>query len=350
MPGFFARITGLFSKARSSPANTIAEPRLFNPVDTGDGHPPRPDDQLAAQLEGHLFAWLMDVEPHALKAEVKDAEHAQHELEQRLKSRDLKELPRKPGSLPELLRALSSGNTERRKIADIILGDPALTEQLLQIANSPFFRRGNHHIESVDQAVFVLGIDGIRSVTAAAVIRPMMAARNSREALFAQRAWRWGLTCARATEMVAKKHGDDTSAHFVVGLMPALAYLTIRRELTHICRTQSEQEPKPALLRLALARQQWVVCQQLANAWNLPPKYHAWLLSAERPAPQEPHPSLTDGLLLGTREVLRQARQRNLPEQELHRIIHLPPEQTAQISKALFDMLEEGRASTERTH
>lgn len=346
MSGFFSWITGLLGRPKAATPKA-AEPRLFNPPDSDDEG--WSNSQLAIQLEEHLFSWLMDAEPHKLNADFKDADPRLEELERRLHSRDMKELPRQPGSLPQLLQALSSGTIERRQVTNIILSDPALTDQLLQIANSPFFRRGDHHIESVDQAVFVLGIDGIRSVTAAAVIRPMMAARNSREALFAQRAWRWGLTCARATEMVAKCHGDDTSAHFVVGLMPALAYLTIRRELARIGRNSSAgPDPDPALLRLALARQQWPVCQLLANAWNLPPKYHAWLLIAERPAPRQSHSALTDGLLLGTREVLRHSRQRNLPEDELFQLINLPPEKTEHISKTLAALLEEGRASTTR--
>lgn len=347
MSGFFSWITGLLAGRQATAEKTETEPRLFNPPDAEEEG--WSDNQFAVQLEENLFTWLMDVEPHTLSADIKNADPCLSELESRLHSQDIKELPRQPGKLPELLQALASGATERRHIASIILSDPVLTDQLLQIANSPFFRRGDHQIETVDQAVFVLGIDGIRSVTAAAVIRPMMAARNSREALFAQRAWRWGLTCARATEMVAKRHGDDTSAHFVVGLMPALAYLTIRRELGRICRANNEgREPEPALLRLALARQQWVVCQLLANAWNLPPKYHAWLFTAERPAPRQSHSALTDGLLLGTREVLRHARQRNLPEQELYRIINLPPEEISHISKTLATLLEEGKASTSR--
>ncbi|MFV8570184.1 HDOD domain-containing protein [Marinobacter sp. SBS5] len=296
------------------------------------------------RLEEHLFCWLLDAQPAQLKKSIPSTDKVLAELGHRLQTNSMEELPRKPGTLPMLMRALSAESADRKHLTDIILSDPALTDQLLQVANSPQFKPGDHLIESVDQAVFVLGLNGIRNVIAAAVMRPMIAARNSSEALFAQRAWRWGLTCARSAEMIARINNDDTSAHFMVGLLPSLAYITIRREVAAICRAQNiESEPEPALLRLALAQYQWATCQLLANIWALPPKYHAWLLSAERPAPTQENWPLMDGLLVGTREVLRHARQRNLAEEELLKIVHISPQQLDQVRAAVLTMLKDGK-------
>ena len=346
MSGLFSWIANLFSRQPPPPVDHAPDTRLFNPAapEKQDG-PQSPDDWIA-QLEDNLFAWLLETEPKKLKSASPDLEPFLQALEERINNGKLEELPRQPGTLPLLLKALSAETTERREISRIILSDPVLTEHLLQIVNSPFFRYNQNHVESVDQAVFVLGLNGIRSVVAAAMMRPMMSARNSREALFAQRAWRWALTCARATEMIAKRRGEDTSAYFVLGLMPGLAYLTIRRELVRISRLMDNgPEPQPELIHTAITRYQWHVCQVLANTWNLPPKYHAWLLAAERPAPGQPHSPLTDGLLLGSREILRHAHQRNLPEQELYEILHLAPEEVTQVRHTLVGMLEEGKTS-----
>ncbi|NWO05121.1 MAG: HDOD domain-containing protein [Alteromonadaceae bacterium] len=346
MSGLFSWITNLFSRQPPPPVDTAPGTRLFNPADPEKQDAPQSPDDWIAQLEYNLFAWLLETEPKKLESSPASQEPFLQALEERINNGKLEELPRQPGTLPLLLQALSAETTERREISRIILSDPVLTEHLLQIVNSPFFRYNQNHIESVDQAVFVLGLNGIRSVAAAAMMRPMMSARNSREALFAQRAWRWALTCARATEMIAKRQGEDTSAYFVLGLMPGLAYLTIRRELVRISRLMDNgPEPQPELIHAAITRYQWHVCQVLANTWNLPPKYHAWLLATERPAPNQPHSPLTDGLLLGSREILRHAHQRNLPEQELYEILHLAPEDITRVRNTLVDMLEEGKTS-----
>lgn len=343
MPGFFSWIAGFFTTEKPLPP-PATEARLFNRAETKEPGGTAEDAQrLALQLEENVFCWLLDTGPSNLRAEQSSSDRALQELDYRLANNKMEELPRRPMTLPMLMRALSDESGDRQKLSQIILGDPSLTDQILQVANSPYFRTGDHTIESVDQAVFVLGIDGIRNVIAAAVMRPMMAARNSREALFAQRAWRWGLTCARAAEFIAKLQNEDTSAHFTVGLLPALSYITIRRELQQICRAQrGGEEPDVVLIRNALTRYQWIASQLIASEWSLPPKYHAYLLSAERPTPDQEQAALIDGMVIGSREVLRHAHQRNLPEEDLEKILHLTPEQTGRVRAALKAVLSEG--------
>lgn len=348
MPGFFSWVSGLFSNTK--PAPPAAEARIFNPAqDRSDTEDPETSSQLAQQLEGHLFCWLLDTGPSALNTDLSSASEVLDELQSRLNNVRMDELPRQPLSLPMLMRALSEETTDRHTLTDIILGDPALTDQLLQVANSPYFCHGDHTIESVDQAVFLLGIDGIRNVVSAAIMRPMMAARNSREALFAQRVWRWGLTCARASELIARSQNNpDPSAYFMAGLLPALAYITIRRELQRICRIRQQGEPDAALIRHALARYQWTTSQLLANEWHLPPQFNALLLAAERPSPRQEQTPLNDGMILGTREVLRHSNQRNLAEEDLPKVLRLNPEHISQVRGSLRNMLSDGGRSSSR--
>jgi HD-like signal output (HDOD) protein len=342
MLGFLSWISSFFTTAKPSPP-PVSEARLFNPAKiTEQDESPEDAQGLTLQLEENLFCWLLDTGPSNLRAELSPSNSALQELHFRLANNKVEEVPRRPMTLPMLMKALSDEGADRHKLTEIILGDPALTDQILQVANSPYFRTGDHTIESVDQAVFVLGMDGIRNVIAAAVMRPMMAARNSREALYAQRAWLWGITCARAAEFIAKLRNEDASALFTAGLLPALSYITIRRELQHICRAQrGGGEPDAALIRQALARYQWVACQLIASEWNLPPKYHAYLMAAERPSPDQEHTTLSDGMVIGSREVLRHAHQRNLPEEDLDKIVRLTPEQTARVRAALKAVLSE---------
>lgn len=341
MPGFFSWISGFFS-SDVSPTVSAPESRLLNPAASVENDSAS-DPALIDQLEEHLFCWLLDSPPTALRSEPGEWEPVLENLRGRITHRELHELPRQPMTLPMLMRALSDEKSDRHHLTEIILNDPALTDQLLQIANSPYFRPGDQSIDSVDQAVFLLGLDGIRNVISAAIMRPMMAARNSREALFAQRVWRWGLTCARSAELIAKIQGEDSSVYFMAGLLPALSYITLRRELQRLCRAEPGMtEPPPSLIHDALSRYQWATSQLLANEWNLPPKYHAQLLAAERPAPRQTQTPLNDGIIVGTREVLRHAHQRNMPEENVLRLIHISGEQYTRVRKVILDVLEAG--------
>ncbi len=333
-------ISTLFS--RPPPPGPELPSRLLHP---GRGAPPPETDLEPAlhKLEEHLFSWILDTNPAQLEKPALHGNLILPELETRIMEGKLEELPRQPMTLPMLLRGLSDENTDRSKLSKIILGDPALTDQLLQVVNSPFFRTGEQTIESVDQAIFIIGIDGIRSVISASLLRPMLAARNSSEALFAQRVWRWGLTCARSAEMIARLHGQDTNAFFMVGLFPALSYMTLRREVQRLYLVRlPSTEVEPQVICEALKRYDWKAAQLLANDWALPPRFVAQLLTAERPTPGEQHTPLNDGIILGTREVLRHAHQRNLPEEELRQVIQLTDQEFDRVRPAIAAMLKEG--------
>ena len=145
MPGFFSWISGLFNSTQSVP-QAASETRLFNPSSTSQPGNSNDEGDIVGQLEDHLFSWLLDVEPARLRAGTDSGEKELAELERRLQMNEMEELPRKPGSLPMLMRALSNEATERKELTRIILSDPSLTDQLLQVANSPYFRSSEHVI------------------------------------------------------------------------------------------------------------------------------------------------------------------------------------------------------------
>lgn len=335
-------ISTLFS--RPPPPARKPESRLLNPGQGQVADKSVPDLEPALdKLEEHLFTWILDTNPAQLEKPGIYGNLVLQELETRIVEGQLDEFPRQPLTLPRLLRALSDDNIDRSKLSKIILGDAALTDQLLQVVNSPFFRAGEQTIESVDQAIFIIGIDGIRSVISASLLRPMLAARHSSEALFAQRVWRWGLTCARSAEMIARVHGQDTNAFFMVGLLPALSYMTLRREVQNIYRARLPLvEVEPQVIREALKRYDWKTAQLLADDWALPPRFIAQLLTAERPTPGEQHTPLNDGIILGTREVLRHAHQRNLSEEELRQAVQLTDQEFDRVRPAIAAMLKDG--------
>ncbi|WP_111494714.1 HDOD domain-containing protein [Marinobacter bohaiensis] len=325
-------------------------PETAPPLDTKPDAPdgPDPDNQPSHsaldQLENHLFCWLLDAGPATIERDTPMTPVVLTALADQLRSGALNELPRQPNVLPMLLRALTHEDVSRKELAEIILADPALTDQLLHMSNSPFFRPGEHLIETVEQAIFRLGLDGVRSVAAAAVMRPMMTARNSHEALFAQRVWRWGLACARSAELIANARGDDGNAFFLVGLIPAMAHLTLYREVVRLYRERQDgAAPEPAVIHAALRANDWTVTRLLAVAWNLPPRYQAHLLSTERPVRGRTHTPLNDGMILGTREVLRDAHQRNLPEDVLVEALALAPDEFERIRALLLNMLRDAQ-------
>ena len=98
-------------------------------------------------------------------------------------------LPRRPLLLPRLLRATSDDDSSQREIADIISGDPALVGSLLKLANSPLYRTPGQAVESVDRAVALLGLGGVRSLVTVALVRPLFRGDDNQLGRFVETIW-----------------------------------------------------------------------------------------------------------------------------------------------------------------
>jgi HD-like signal output (HDOD) protein len=81
--------------------------------------------------------------------------------------------PRRPNLLPELIRAINDESASVRQLVAIVARDPALVGNLLRVANSSYYRLTPQPIETIERAIVVLGNDGLRSVTAAALMQPI---------------------------------------------------------------------------------------------------------------------------------------------------------------------------------
>lgn len=301
---------------------------------------PNPSDTLAGQ-EGQLLGWLFRTDS-VMEQPLSPAGNAViRELGRRIESASLVELPRQPGSLPRLMQALTDDTLDRPRLAAIILSDPTLTDHLLRVANSSYFRAGGHKVESVDQAIFLLGIDGVRGLASAAVLRPVLTARNGKEALFAKRVWRWGLACGRAVELIARSHKPEANAYFLLGLLPALVYMTLCREVQCIHRLQGGAGDAPlAVIRAALEKYRWPAAQTLADLWSLPPRFQAHLVAAGALFPEPPGAPFTGGLILGTHAVLLQAGRPTLTEASLQDALNLRGSRFVLITRTLQSMLQ----------
>ena len=74
-----------------------------------------------------------------------------------------------PESVIQVLESVSKDDVSFDSLADIIGHDPALTGRLLKIANSPFYGL-NHRVNSINQAVMILGLTTVKCLALSAAI------------------------------------------------------------------------------------------------------------------------------------------------------------------------------------
>lgn len=297
-------------RAGSAPATPVTDPET-------------PD--LSQEVE-RLHCWLMGCLRIAA-GETGVTERAMlTELRHRIRERRLSRIPRQPRVLPVLIRALGDERQTHRDIAAIILDEPALTDELIRVVNHSRQQLDQRPVESVEQAVLMVGVEGVRRAVSEAVMRPVMQSASRTEAEFARHVWHWGLLCANASDLLDQQYRKAGSDLFMTALIPSLAYLTIYRELEAIAGDQAGSlTAAPSLVNAALHRESGRMLERLVEVWELPSRYADQLRELRENPLGNGESVLSRGMILGTREALWEAGRRTLSQNALLWLIRLEP-------------------------
>jgi HD-like signal output (HDOD) protein len=78
----------------------------------------------------------------------------------------------------ELCHAVAQSKVSASELARIILRDPAMTSQVLRVANSAYYARGSFEMTTITRAVVVLGFDQVRSIGLSVAVVDKLLAGN----------------------------------------------------------------------------------------------------------------------------------------------------------------------------
>lgn len=233
--------------------------------------------QCANRLDEAFYQWLLNSHDIALNAPLKHSSPslilAHNILEQNLHADE--QLPRKPASLPMLIRLLKDNDISLEEICKTLLSDPSLTDKLLKTANAPIFRRSVDPIVNIDQAVLSLGLNGIQRVVSTLVMQPMLKPTKQAEKAFSERVWDWAQLSALGCDLYCKTEGKEQGAWYLCGLLPALSLLQIYRQISSepALITSLEQEPQTTFVSIyqeCVNRHAWPLCREIRSKWGLP--------------------------------------------------------------------------------
>ena len=147
-----------------------------------------------------FVAYALDDVPREALSQPPDPEHAPvfkavQQILERIEARP-EYIPRRPSLLPKLLATVNDNEATMAEMSRIIAQDPALTGNLLRIANSPIYRTSSLPVESIDRAVTLVGVQGIRSIIATALLQPVMTSGSGRVQQVS-RSWSGSTRCIR---------------------------------------------------------------------------------------------------------------------------------------------------------
>lgn len=201
--------------------------------------------------------------------------------------------PRRPTLMPQLLQAVNDPTAAAERISRIIAHDPVLTGDVLRLANSSIHRSSPVPIDSIQRAIVVCGVEALRGMLAAAMLRPVFRATSKNFPRFPRLLWDRTERAARAAELyvMESRRPERFEAQLAV-LLSALGPLVVYSAALDEFSRNPHVPPDAALcvdLVVTLAPR---MSLRVARDWHSPPR----LLAALEFSAQE---SLTTALQVG---------------------------------------------------
>ena len=251
-----------------------------------------------------FVAYALDDVPREALSKTPDPAHAPvfkavQQILERIEAQP-KYIPRRPSLLPKLMATVNDNEATMAEMSRIIAQDPALTGNLIRIANSPIYRSGSMPVESIDRAVTMVGVQGIRSIIASALLQPLMAAGNGTFNKFPETVWEHTLYAAMAGEAHATQvENAEPFVSQLVGLLYGLSAIVVFRIVRDQFAAHPHLNPDPGSIARLL--ETWVAptAGRIAVSWELPQRVQYALESQTLAAELQMENSLGRSLKFG---------------------------------------------------
>lgn len=223
-----------------------------------------------AELEDRFHRFVFDL-PDSDAGKLRAAELTTLRRLELLGTRfDVRNLPRLPVVLPQLLRTLKSGNAAGGQLATLIGRDPLIVGEVMRVTGSVHYRAAQP-INSLQQAVVVLGQEGLHRVLVQHVMKPILQSNAGAFGHAAgERLWNHAERCAHACAWLGKASGCDAFEAYLAGVVCHTGTGAVVRLLGRLAPADNTP-PSPHFLA-GCADLAARLTLQAAQHWELPPR------------------------------------------------------------------------------
>ena len=183
-------------------------------------------------------------------------------------------IPRLPATTARALRRIDDPQTDVRELVGLVSEDASVAAEVLRLANSAYFRRGSRQITHLDQAVRLLGLDGLKSLLANALMRDVVRIRPIYFRMFGEHLWTHSQDCARACHHMARGRGTDRAQAYLLGLIHDVGKIVIFQLLVESFQWFAPgTDPRPEVFVKMIADNANALSLQVAREWGFPDYY-----------------------------------------------------------------------------
>jgi HD-like signal output (HDOD) protein len=178
-------------------------------------------------------------------------------------------LPRQPLILPRLLQAVKHQSGDANELVQIIMQDPGLTADVLKMSNSPLYRNTQESVNDMEYAVVMLGIDGLKSVICASIMRPIFNSNSTNNKNLAPLMWEYGLAAAFiAQRYTARVQPAEAFTSHLLTLLTCIAELMLVQAATRLFKEIDSPVESEVLIQL-METYRYPFTVELMQTWAL---------------------------------------------------------------------------------
>jgi len=175
---------------------------------------------------------------------------------------------RMPGLIPQLLQSLRSETFSGSALSRTISSDVVLVAAVIRLANSCYQGTGAT-VTSVEQAVILIGQEGLRQLITAVAFRPIIDVHSG---FYVRRLapilWEHAERCAMAARAMAAARGVDAFDAFLAALLQNVGLTVALRTMDQV--TKGQPQLGSGMFWAQLAGDTRRLSTSIAREWNFP--------------------------------------------------------------------------------
>jgi HD-like signal output (HDOD) protein len=190
------------------------------------------------------------------------------------------DLPSLPEAFFKLQSAIDSKTSDRDQISRILMRDPAICARTLKLANSAYVM-SNQKIETIDDAVKILGTDTLVSIAMAVYIIESFSGIDS-NLMDMKKFWKQSIRMAIAVKTIAHfclSISQYSDRYYIAGLLSRIGKLVLYVKYPEIAegiikQANNEHVPKFIIEEKILGFTHADISYELLKLWSLPPSIY----------------------------------------------------------------------------
>jgi HD-like signal output (HDOD) protein len=226
----------------------------------------------AADLDRCYVQWLLDLDAFTEQPSNESETHALDSFTQMATGQTASAhlVPRLPTVIPQLMQSLKDEKMTGAQLARQISRDPVLVGEVIRLANSPYYRR-SHKIASIEQAVVLVGQNGLRQLIARVAFYPIL---NLRSGSMTKRAgskiWSQSEKCALVGRCLAEQRKEDVFSAYLAGLVSNVGMMVGLHLMDQLLSTKEEGIPRSWDFYHRFIHQAARFSHRIVEEWSFP--------------------------------------------------------------------------------